>query len=174
MQRIVVAGRAVALRLFRTLTIGVAVAALAVALALGVASAADATATSDATAAVPPLGRLAPGVQNQRWGALRLAPWRAPRRPLHKILEARLWGETPRPQPQGRVILGRIVELGQDTATIGVAGGQRRVVRLTPQTRLPARRPRAGDLVLVIGRPATDGTWVARTVVVRRQREGTS
>lgn len=172
MRRIVVAGRAIALGRFRTLTIGVAVAALAVALALGVASAADAPATAGATGAVPPVGRTAPGAQTPLRDALPATLGQLPRRPLHKILAARLWGETPRTQPQGRVVLGRIVELGQETATIGGAGGQRRVVRLTPQTRLPARRPRVGDVVLVIGWPAPDGTWVARAVAVRRPREG--
>ena len=66
------------------------------------------------------------------------------------------------------MVLGRLLDLSESTATLATAGGQPVTVRVTPQTRLPLRRPRAGDGVLVVGQPEADGSWVARAVLLRR------
>ncbi|MGH2349982.1 MAG: hypothetical protein ACRDI2_24245, partial [Chloroflexota bacterium] len=58
----------------------------------------------------------------------------------------------------------------QDGALIRVARGEERLVRITSQTRLPARRPRPGDAILVIGRPTADGAFEARAILIRPLR----
>ena len=73
----------------------------------------------------------------------------------------------------GRIVSGRLVEFAGNTATIQTGNGQTRVVRVTPQTRLPLRRPRPGDAVLVIGQPARDGVFNARAIALSSQRVNT-
>jgi hypothetical protein len=64
-------------------------------------------------------------------------------------------------------MVGRLVQLGSNEALLHVGPGQTRIVRVTPQTKLPARRPRPGDGVLAVGETAADGSFVARAVMVR-------
>jgi hypothetical protein len=63
---------------------------------------------------------------------------------------------------------GGLLDLDGESATIAPGAGGPVTVRVTPQTRLPQRRPRVGDGVLVVGQPQADGTWVARAVLLRR------
>lgn len=108
---------------------------------------------------------------------------RAPiRRPLHQLLLQRAAGQAQRTNSQGRFVAGRITEIDGNTVTVAlptaVAGPsagatdaaaiQTRVVRILPQTRAPAQRPRTGDFLLAVGRPEADGSLSARAVAVRR------
>jgi hypothetical protein len=112
-----------------------------------------ATPTAGATPSRPP-----PGIR------------RRPRAPLHRLLLARLRGETPAAAASNaRVLIGRLVRLGPDGAVVLTLEGPRQV-RVTPRTRLPARRPRPGDGVLLIGRSLPDGTFEARAVMARAPR----
>lgn len=94
----------------------------------------------------------------------------APARPLHKTIAGllrRRAGTTPAAAPDTRALVGRFLGREGDVALIRTAQGAVRQVRLTPQTRLPKRRPRPGDAMLVLGQSAPDGTFRARAVLLR-------
>jgi hypothetical protein len=127
-------------------------------LVLGVASA-----NPTAAAVGPDVTPVAPSATPQ--AAVPQRP--AVRRPLHQLLLARLRGDASPTPLQGRIVAGRLVELTGNVATIQTGPNQTRQVRVMPQTRLPARRPRPGDQVLAIGQPARDGVLNARAIAVR-------
>ena len=144
MARGALAGRPTERRRLRTLLIVLAVVTLAGALLLGVASASGpggpgaATATATATATGGAGGRALPGLR-ARWRAWLEARGEVTarplaRRPLHALLLARLLGAGNRTQPAGRVVLGRLLDLSESTATLATAGGQPVTVRVTPET----------------------------------------
>jgi hypothetical protein len=103
-------------------------------------------------------------------GALRLVT----RRPLHQVIAAwlRPGGGAPAGGAAvgraGRALSGRYVRPTPDGAVVVTGAGREVEVRTTPATRLPARRPRPGEPVLVIGRTLPDGAFEARAVFLRR------
>lgn len=98
-----------------------------------------------------------------------VAPARAaaPRRPALQGLAARLRG----PQAQGHLLVGRFVDVERDatgtTALVATGPAQLRRVRITAQTRLPARLPRRGEAIVILGQPGPSGSFVARAVLLR-------
>ena len=65
------------------------------------------------------------------------------------------------------MVLGRLLDLSESTATLATAGGQPVTVRVSRRPGCPCAG-RAGDGVLVVGQPEADGSWVARAVLLRR------
>ena len=173
MARITIGGVPVDQRLFQGIAALAAIAALAGGLALGVASA-SALPSSTLPPALPPSAPSGPGAGQ---GGQPVPPARpVARRPLHMQIAARLQGQ---PEPRGQVpslpgvaVTGRLMEYDPATgsAVLALPQGQQRTVRITAQTKLPKRRPRPGDFVLVVGRRAPDGTFTARAVMARPQR----
>ena len=159
------------IRSLATLAAGIA---LGGGLALGIASA-SALMPNDASeappapqttpATPPPTGASGPQTPSGAPSAAPVGP--SLPRPLHQLLLARLRGAPP--AAAGRIVAGRLVEFVGSTATIQTVSNQTWVIHVTPQTKLPARRPRPGDTVLVIGQPARDGALTARAIAVRRQ-----
>lgn len=142
-------------------------------------------------------GQAGPG--NQGSAPAQVEPARvAPRRPLHRVLasfiQRRLNAGAAQPgmpgqpgqasqagppgqsgaqrTPLGTVVTGRVIQFstGSSTATV-FTGGRPRAIRLTAQTRIVGPRPQPGDVVVMIGRPAPDGSFAARAINVRRQRQ---
>jgi hypothetical protein len=123
-----------------------------------------------ATSAADPAGHPAaiPAVES---GAQPTAPpgarAAAPRRPALQGLAARLRGQ----QAQGHVLVGRFVDVERDTtgvtALVTTGPAQLRRVRITAQTRLPARLPRRGEAIVILGQPGPNGSYVARAVLLR-------
>jgi hypothetical protein len=154
--RVTLLGRAVdAARLRSLATLGAGI-ALGAGLAVGVASAAPGAQTG--------LDGAAPAAQPQQRQAL------LPRRPLHQLLLQRLLERAQRTESLRRLVAGRLVSINAGSAVIqiGPRPDQTRTVRVTPQTRLPLRRPMPGDQVLAVGRTAPDGALVAAAIAVRQ------
>jgi hypothetical protein len=122
-----------------------------------------------ATAAGQPVAEPGPGAGRPA-GALRVVA----RRPLHQVIASWLrpgGGPLPGGAAVGRArraLSGSYVRPTPDGAVVATGTGREVEVRTTPATRLPARRPRPGEPVLVIGRALPDGTFEARAVFLRR------
>lgn len=156
-------------RAARRIAVAASIVALAGGLCLGVATAAD---PLDAGAAIGgprngPTGAARPVTRASR---LLAWPWdgASPRRPLHTLIGTRLRESArSRGEPEQRVLVGRLVQLGPNSGVVRLAQGRLRQVRLTPQTARPARRLEPGDTVLILGNSAADGTFHARAVLSR-------
>lgn len=152
------------LRLTQALALQLGASATAAAVAgglwLGVVTAADPVGTALPSGGIPPVGQ---PESNSGLGASGLPPtW--PRKPLHALLQSRLLGEKAAPA-QRQVVAGRLVRLGVDSAVVATGPGQTRTVVVSPQTRFPARRPRQGERLIIVGRPLPDGTFQATAVL---------
>jgi hypothetical protein len=142
--------------------------ALAGGLTLGVATAAD-PGTVGAAPATPqtPAGSAAPAAP----ASAKVAP--APRLPLHQVIASRIGSRRPAAQstapvrPAQRLIVGRLTSFANGTATVQTAGGKVITIHAGAQTKLPRRRTRVGDQVVVIGVPGPNGTFLARAVLSR-------
>ncbi len=140
--------------LARRLALAGGAAALAGGLALGVATAAD---PGDHVQAPPAV----------RGPARLVLPLIHLRQPLHQRIIARLRGETAGERAAApQLLVGRIVQLGGNGALVVIGPRETVQVRVTAQTRLPGRRPAPGDRIVVVGRPAEGGTFVARAVLL--------
>jgi hypothetical protein len=158
--------------------VGTAGVALAAGLALGVASAQDAIAGGGGALGAgsdPSASTFARPDQNATLGRLGGALTRIrlqPLRPLHQLVLERVTGQGSAAAQTGNVLLGRLADVEPGKATVVTAGGSSRDVLLTSSTKLPRRRPRSGDQVLVLGRGTPDGAYEARVIFVRPRGSG--
>ena len=156
----------------RRLALTVGVATVAGGLAIGIVTALD---PADRAAAAG-LGRDLPPPVAAPLRAPRPAPATTAAGPLHRTLAARLrGGQQDQPAPTQRALVGRFVAATGTNGTFRVlllVNGQRRLVMVTPQTRLPGRLPRAGEPVLVLGQPRSDGVFLARGISLQAKPGG--
>jgi hypothetical protein len=147
------------------------VAAVAGGLIFGVLTAADPGAVQAAPSAPDaPSAQATPPAASTPASPVATAKRAAPRIPLHQLIAARLLGRragTQLPRATQRMLIGRITAFPAGGATVQTASGQVVTIRANAQTRLPPRRLRLGDQVLILGTPQPNGTFLARAVLRR-------